>query len=387
MTFRLENSDLLGVLRKCGSLFFAFAKNLKKSLNKFPSDSLIRGGWPAITLVLRLLSSRRSRSLRKIKSLTIVQESPRTKLGQNLDDAFVAWALEAWPDVPVKYSNQQELGAVMEPQSCVLLCYSWLQDLGSLSRSAQLLEVIKLSSLANRRRCPVLVPLPDTFKVKNSFFAAVIVGLCEARILLLQNTNLAARNYGLSNTLSPVFWTWSSHVVEEWTNPLPLGLREAVAAVAISGDPRRSEIRDLLAPKLLQRGYTIRETGSLGSYEEYRKFAREVPIVVTTCWLQERFIEGPSWYRKRLNAHTVTGRVWEAFASKSLLICNENSEMALLGFAPGKHYVALPAHDEFEHWGLPSASQMEVIAEGGHAQFLRVRSRTDGFLKNLISSD
>ena len=350
------------------------------------SDSILRALWPFVVMLFRALSKHRASSTRPKKSITIVQGNPHTKLGPNLDDLAIMWVEEVWPNVPKARLGSKNLSDELQSDSLVLVCYSWLQDCGNFSLISRLLEVLRLAHILNRKNCSVLFPLPDTFRVANSFGIGVLVSLSQGSILLLQNSEVAARKYGLENIVSPVFWTWSETSLAAWKNSEPLIHRRKIAAFAASGDPRRTEISRYMADPIQRMGYEIWHTGSSASFDVYRKEAREVPIVITTCWLQPDFIRGPIWYRKRLSQDTLTGRVWEAFAAKSLLVCNQNSELAELGFFPDEHYIDLPTADSAEHWQLPSDSEIQAIATRAHEQFLGLRSRSLRTLRHLVEA-
>lgn len=356
----------------------------RRQIRRFPSDRSIRAFWPIIVAVFRFISRGAPRFSGVKKSVTIVRGNPRYERGKNLDDFAVNWASECWADIPQQVLSSGDLADRLEDDSLVLILYSWLQDFRYFSRAASLLEVIKLSSLLNKKKSSVLVFLPDTCKVANSFFAGLLVSLSDGKIVLAQNSQASARFYGLERCLTPALWLWAEDSMVAWSNIKPLSARPRKVSFAVTGDPRRVELFNEWATVFERNGFQVWPTGDLEDYRDYIKAARNVRIVVTTCYLQERFIIGPLWYRRRLPSDTVTGRVWEAFASKSLLLCNDNPELRAFGFLPGQHFLNLPNGESSAGWELPSESVLQSIATEGHEHFCQLRKESMRAMEGLV---
>jgi len=74
-----------------------------------------------------------------------------------------------------------------------------------------------------------------------------------------------------------------------------------------------------------------------------------------------------------LPKHTVTARVWEAFASETALVTDDNEILQGLGFFPGEHFVSLPDPlSEKANWFLPEEFELQRIASAGHLRFIEL---------------
>lgn len=357
-----------------------------KNVPSNASDGMMRLVWPFVMGVFKNLARKTPGELESKARVTIVRGQSHTNRGPDLDRSLIKWSHDVWPQADSLHLRPKELANILPPNSLVLICYSWLQALRRKPRILRLLEVGKLAMLFNRKKCVVLGVIPDTYIIWNSLIMGLLIAATNGRILLQQNSQASAGKFGLEKSISPVFWTWPSENVQRWKNPTPLAERQKFVAFAVSGDPRRESLLKQLSVTLHRLGYEILETGDIPSYESYADVTKQARIFVTTCWLQERFIEGPSWYRNKLSNATITHRVWEAFASSSLLVCNSNSELESLGFVPGEHYVELPSANLVDGWQLPSGPQMEKIATAGHAHFLLRRTQSLRRLRGLVAS-
>lgn len=353
-------------------------------VRRFPSDKVLRTIWPIIVLIFRVISSRAPKFSMPKQSIGFVLGTPRNKTGPDLDDRAISWASECWPDVRQQRLSSADVPGRLEEDSLVVVLYSWFQDFQQFTRAECLRKVIGLAYLLNKKRCSVLVPLPDTFKVSNSFFAGLLVSLSDGNIVLAQNSQVSARAYGLEKCISPVMWHWPEDTTLAWSNSKPLSLRPKKVAFAVTGDPRRVELLEEWATTLERNGLQVWPSGHVERYSDYVRAARRLGVVVTTCYLQERFITGPFWYRWRLAPDTVTGRVWEAFAAKSLLICNDNSELRAFGFLPGQHFLDLPKRKSLASWELPTESVMQSIATKGHEHFCQLRNESVRAMEHLV---
>ena len=68
---------------------------------------------------------------------------------------------------------------------------------------------------------------------------------------------------------------------------------------------------------------------------------------------------------------SLTGRVLEGFASKSVVFTTPSSVLEFLGFKAGIHYIEMPK--KFDEFVSPSLSELEGIGKAGHDHFLLVK--------------
>ena len=256
------------------------------------------------------------------------------------------------------------------------------QDLKRLSDQATILAIpnrayhrlslwraMLLAVRVRRVRIPVVVPLPDTCVAQDSLVAGIMVmGRPQSTVIILQNSWSEAAEFGLPRVTSAVLWTWPKDRWDRWQSHVAYRQRERIAMVASSGDPRRRAMLGAVAGNLESCGYQLVWTDLSMPWEEYVAFSKRASIVVTTNWMQ------PAWETQPLMQQlvpetVVTGRVWEAFATGSLLLCTRASALSEMGFAAGSHFLdleALPRKPQI--LGDLISSVGELIARSGHAQ-------------------
>jgi hypothetical protein len=90
-----------------------------------------------------------------------------------------------------------------------------------------------------------------------------------------------------------------------------------------------------------QLGYTVKRSTNDLKWKDYVNAVTNSRIIVTTCWMQEVHLRGPRKYREKIPLTTLTHRVLEGFASKSVVLTTNCSSLTYHGFEDNKHFLDL----------------------------------------------
>ena len=285
----------------------------------------------------------------------------------NATARFARWLLETRGFSSVHYASSLKQLESVPPNSVAIANYDWLANV--LIGSRPFRNVLSETLAARELGIPIWSPLIDLFSVRYATYSSILVAGSGGASIICQNSPDEAARFGLPNLSGVHLWMFPPSERKVWRQAFPWNQREG-AAVAFSGDPRREHFFPPLLPKLEKAGYSVIATKKNLSWEEYVKVNKATKIVVTTCWLQDLFLVGPRRYRKLLPEGHITMRVWEAFASRRALVTTDVPALRYLGFAPGRHFVALPEDsDGWSSWQLPPDWVLEEIADRGARHF------------------
>ncbi len=346
--------------------------------------------WPGIAFVIRIiaLGSREvtPASCRNHRAvvLTGLEDSFITGRvpGQDLTDLSLRWLKETLRFEEVRSTASLELVTQTEAPDTTLVTYDWLLE----NYNRPLRNAYSLFRQLKRLKSPVFVILPDGFELRVTAFGSLITALAGGSQILLQDSEADHRKFGTLRPTGPHFWTWPPSHLDSWKSGKSWSERQKLALIAgTGGGPYRNWVMRQIEPKLLLAGYKTSRTQFSLSWDSYIKLNQDSQIVVTTCKMQPDYFRGPRYYRKLIPQLTVTGRVWEAFASGNVLVTNQNPILEDLGFRAGQHYVPLPSPSEtaWADWVLPTDRTLATIAKRGNLHF---RDCVENRLRNEFSN-
>lgn len=294
-----------------------------------------------------------------------------TRRGPDLSLVVVKWLREdlGVSDVSVLHCLDE---AEMLPRPDVLVV---AQDFMGEVMSRGPRGFFDLASYLRRKRTPAWVFPPDTFYLKYSTYASAIVAIEGGAIVLSQNSTLHGLRFGLNKPSGHHFWTWPMSEIKRWSPDTPWEDKEDIAYVAsFPPGPRRDKMEEI-ASNLESAGYSIQATGATRflSWDDYIDCIRSSKIVATETLTQVEYFIGPSFYRRKINANTITHRVLEGFATNAVVLTRESELLENLGFFAGHHYLAFPDQESsWEYWELPPDSRLKEIAHNGRSRFLEL---------------
>jgi len=163
-----------------------------------------------------------------------------------------------------------------------------------------------------------------------------------------------------------------------------------LALVSTSSDWQRLALFSAIKPQLERLNLQVIPTDHSLSWSAYVDLAKSARVVVTTHELQDWFKVVPSpWFRRRLPTHTITGRIWEAFATSSTLITANSQLIRSFGFVPGQHFVDVSSFiSDGKNWSpTETLEYFEQVALAGHSLFTEITSRYESEMKCLKIED
>jgi len=329
--------------------------------------------WPALSFFLRTISlfskkvSPHNHSFDQAVLLT--GDVVAQVVGRDLTEATECWARETVAIRDVSRMGNHAFIRLAESPPLVIVTYDWF--LGASTHPTW--AAVKLAIRLRRSKTRAWVMLPDTCWVWLSFLSSIVVAIAGGALIVLQSSKQDTKLYGLPHASTKHFWTWSPSALSAWGPQVPWGERDSVALFAVTTDLYRRAVFQGMSGPVCESGYRVVPTSNLLTWSEYINLNLSSKLVVTTCRLQEAYLVGPERYRKLLPKHTVTGRVWEAFAAGAALVTDDNGILWSFGLFPGEHFVALPDPlSEKESWVLPEESELERIASAGHSRFIEL---------------
>ena len=340
-------------------------------------ESLLSVVWPGIAIVLKIIAlssrevtptsclNRRAVVLTGVEDSFILGRVP----GQDLSALSSRWLEETLGFTDLHWTSSLDSISQNEAPDITLVTYDWLLE----NKQRPIRNAFRLAWQLRRLHSPAFVMLPDGFWLQITALGSLIVALAGGSQVLLQDSQDAHRKFGTVRPTGPHFWTWPPSHVDAWKSRIPWREREKLALIpGTGGGPYREWVALQIERELTAAAYRTTRTRFHLSWDSYVELNRKSRIVVTTCKMQPDYLRGPRYYRKLIPHLTVTGRVWEAFASGNLLITDENPILEQLGFKAGRHYLPLPSPSEtaWADWELPTDRILATIANKGNQQFL-----------------
>jgi hypothetical protein len=121
-----------------------------------------------------------------------------------------------------------------------------------------------------------------------------------------------------------------------------------------------------LAEKMRSVNVEVKYSNGVLSEGQYIEQIALTKFYATTNLVQDTFLFGPGYYRKRMSQTTITGRTWDAFAGGVVLITNNCEVLAELGFIPGVHFLDLDKIISDNFYILPHDSDLKIMASKSH---------------------
>lgn len=288
--------------------------------------------------------------------------------GQDLTNLSSMWLKETLGVKSLRSVKALEGMTKQVKPDVTLITYDWLLE----HDHRPLRSAAKIAMLLRGIQSPAFVLLPDGFRLTVTAMGSLIVALAGGSQIVLQDSIGSHLSFGTVRPTGPHFWTWPPGHLAAWRSEKPWSDREKLALIAAGGGgPYREWVARQIEPRLTSLGYTTRRTSNDLSWPDYVNVHLKSRLVVTTCKMQPEYRVGPRYYKEKIPESTITGRVWEAFASGNVLITDANPVLDSLGFVAGYHYVPLPSWSEanWSEWTLPTEDELDTIAANGNLRF------------------
>lgn len=269
-------------------------------------------------------------------------------------------------------ASASDLAKGIKPKSVVI---TWIgPNPKSFHSYIYLIKILYFSIKFRKKNTAIITYLPDTWFPDAAAVAALLNVFTGGWSVQVQSSLNEARDFGYPVLGNRVLWTFPPSLIRQrslvsWSD------KQSVALLSFSpaGGQKRLFYAQLLEVKLKNLGFKIiRADGNL-SDNEYQEALNISKIVFTTNFTQDGFYFGSRKYRSRISPNTITGMTWDAFSTKSLLICNSNPALNEIGFIEDQHFLDL---DKFLNGKkmYTSDENIKKLANLGHKQFLKLTS-------------
>ena len=295
----------------------------------------------------------------------------RTLVGANLTDGVVDWINRKFRPINFTVVDSLDEVEVVIPETVLVITYDWLLS-GPLASGFRF-DIAKIAFSARVRNLKIWVILGDTFDQRHLIPASLLVAICGGATILASNTVEEGEKFGLIFPSGPHLWVYSDANLLEFRSAIPFQERQRLVVLAGSGEIRRINLMNLYSNFLEHTNWIIKSTNHSLSWADYMSVIKNSQMTITTCWLQQSHVTGSTNNKNRLPLNIVTGRVWEGFASGSVLVTNTNSVFDAYGFEPGKHYLVLEeSPSEIHKVFLHTSRELETIAKLGQDHFFNL---------------
>jgi hypothetical protein len=360
------------------SEFRFFYKNLTK-FRRIPSKVrfiLIPYIWPGIAAILNVVSSHSRKVAPYDKEHTKVVVL-RSKLraseipGQDLTSSMRAWIKDTLNLRICAEVNSSQDFQHDHVNSILAIDYLWIFAVHE--KPFMFLKIVRLGIRARRLGMPVWIFLGDTFAVRYLPATCFLVAFCGGSIILQPNTPSEAEAFGLIFPSGPYLWTINKGNIESFSSSIEIINRPKVVLLARSGEPRRINYMNTLENKLRKIGWEISSSDGELTWEQYVNQSKNVKATATTNWMHGIHIRGTKKTREKISKTTTTHRVWEGFASGSMVMAQRTQVLDHFGFLPGTHYFELWSEEELDgEISFPSDMDIEAIAAAGQKLFFKL---------------
>jgi len=249
--------------------------------------------------------------------------------------------------------------------------YEWIYSIHE--KPFMLFKIAKLSFKARRLKMPVWIFLGDSFAVRYLPATCFLVAFCGGSVILQPNTMAEGEEFGIVFPTGPFLWTMSEKNVTTFYSDLKITDRPKVVVLAGTGEVRRMRYMRKLATRLKEIGWdSIFSDGKL-SWEDYVKQSKNTSAVATTNWMHKIHVRGTKKTRSKIATSTTTHRVWEGFASGTMVMTQRTKVLDYFGFIPGRHYFELWSEVDLDtQISFVGESQISSIASSGQKLLLEV---------------
>jgi hypothetical protein len=328
--------------------------------------------WPVVSLFLSRLSESKAR-------ITPVDYEPQqvfilvgtldASASERIPGIDLTLSLREWVHTNMSSSDIEMLTSLEylplnNSKGVIVVSYDWLITVNLWKRFFS--EIRRIATQARRLEVPIWVVLPDAFDLNFAIPASILVASCGGSIILQTNTATEGEEFGLVFPSGPHIWTLPPRVLSSFSSETLWENREPNILLAISSDPRRKTLMEVIAKSLSESQWIMKYSNLELSWSDYVSLVKSCRIVMTTCWMYEIHIVGSQSTKGRIPSTAVTHRVWEGFASGCTVFTNSNKVFEVLGFKPGVHYVEIwDEHVPVENIELPSEHDLKKIAKAG----------------------
>jgi hypothetical protein len=259
--------------------------------------------------------------------------------GINLDASLKNWLFETLKFNQVIYINDVSKIPYHRDNNLLVISPNWMfsTHLWKLFFYRIWLMIYYL----RKSKTKVWVLPTDTVYCEYVIPLSFLVAFCGGASILSQSTSADALKYGLIYPCGPIFWTFSATSLLEFEPKKSFIERDNQVLLAFTGERRRIDLMENLEKHFSQLGYTVKRSTNNLKWKDYVNAVTNSRIIVTTCWMQEIHLRGPRKYREKIPLTTLTHRVLEGFASKSVVLTTNCSSLTYHGFEDNKHFLDL----------------------------------------------
>ena len=298
----------------------------------------------------------------------------QTYIGNNVNDLLFEWItldLGLAPNV-ISYSQIMNFNNINR-NSIVVTVIS--NNLKNLRFFIYLFRIYICAKKLRKLGIPVVCFLPDSFFPDAAIISVILTTLTRGTVIIPQNSKDELIRFGFPRVGQSLFWTYpQSRRKKLITDPIIQKRDVILVAKNSSGGGKRNLLISAVSRNFAANGYHVIETNGSYSQDEYENLVRESKFIATTNYVQDGFFYGPRLYRKRISLETITGRTWDAFASRSLLITNPTEALSGLGFLAGSHFLDISLFTGDTILEIPPDDKILEITQRSFDLFLELGS-------------
>lgn len=296
----------------------------------------------------------------------------KTYTGDNWNDLLFDWI--SWDlDLNLsKISSSQNLNlSDLNPNSIVVTCIS--NNLKNLSFFVYLCRLYIYAKKLRKLNIPVICFVIDAFFVDAALISVILTCITRGTVIIPQNTKEELVRFGYPRVGQPIFWTYPQ---SRRRKLMPDRHKQKENVILVAKNSSGGSRRDLLIPEVCRyfeaNGYSVIGTDGSYSQEEYESLVKKSKFMATTNYVQDGFFYGPRLYQNTISLEQITGRTWDAFASRSLLIANPTDALSTLGFHPGSHFLDISLFTGSASFEIPSDEIVSEITQRSFDLFLQL---------------
>jgi len=339
--------------------------------------------WPAISMVLKGISkiSKKIEPYGEVDEEVVFLRSEylnEKMIGLDLTSAARSWIKDALglrliAEIPTTADLKNDFrGKVL------IIDFDWVFSIHE--KRFMVFKIIKLAMRARKLKMPVWIFLGDTFAVRYLPATCFLVAFCGGSIILQPNTPAEAETFGIIFPAGPFLWTMSDKSYKAFFSDKKFDDRPKVVLLAGTGESRRIRYMNELAEKLKDMGWDTTFSDGKLSWEQYIEQSKNVSAIATTNWMHEIHVRGSKKNISRIAKSTTTHRVWEGFASGSMVMTHRTKVLDYFGFLPGKHYFELWSEEDIGNQiDFMDETEIAFIASSGQKLFLELVEKNHDF--------
>ena len=330
--------------------------------------------WPAIARALQIISH----SSRMVNPESHEFEEAVFLRSENLNQKMIGLdltsAARSWveQDLNLRILSEIKTSGDLKPQfrnKILIIDFDWIFTIHE--KPFMFFKIFKLGIKVRRLGMPVWIFLGDTFAVRYLPATCFLVAFCGGSIILQPNTPPEAEVFGIIFPSGPFLWTMSKRNIESFSSGIEIMDRPKVILLARTGELRRINFMNKLEYRLREIGWDISSSDGKLTWEQYANQSKNVKAIATTNWMHKIHIRGTKKTREKISKTTTTHRVWEGFASGSMVMAQRTEVLDYFGFLPGTHYFELWPEEELnEEISFLSDEEINSIAVAGQKLFL-----------------